>query len=113
MADPAARALERLSRRDDFTSPDELVLVNAFGRAIDGSALRKRFQRAATAVGLRRLTWHHLRHTFGSQLVASGIDLVTVQDALGHAQLSTTSRYLHGPSCDRNRRDVLPGLRGR
>jgi integrase len=95
MADPAARALERLSRRDDFTSPDELVLVNAFGRAIDGSALRKRFQRAATAVGLRKLTWHHLRHTFGSQLVATGIDLVTVQDALGHAQLSTTSRYLH------------------
>lgn len=95
MADPAARALERLSRRPDFTAPDELVLVNPLGRGIDGSALRKRFQRAAAAAGLRTLTWHHLRHTFGSQLVASGIDLVTVQAALGHAQLSTTSRYLH------------------
>jgi site-specific recombinase XerD len=38
---------------------------------------------------------HDLRDTFGSLLVAGGIDLVSVNDTIGHSQLTTTSRYLH------------------
>jgi integrase len=95
MADQAAAALDRLSRRDHFTSPDDLVFGNAIGRPLDGSALRRRYKRARDVAGLRPLRWHDLRHTFGSLLVAGGVDLVTVKDAMGHAQLTTTSRYLH------------------
>jgi integrase len=95
LSDPAAAALDRLSRRQDFTAPGELVLVNFLGRHIDGSALRRRFKAARDAAGLRPLRWHDLRHSFGSQLVASGLDLVTVQSAMGHSHISTTSRYLH------------------
>lgn len=92
---PAAAALNRLSRRGNFTEPGELVLCTGFGRKLDDSALRRRFNRARDAAGLRPLRWHDLRHSFGSQLVASGIDLEDVRDAMGHAQLSTTGRYLH------------------
>ena len=95
MADQAAAALERLSHRDHFTSPDDLVFCNAIGRPIDGSALRRRYKRARDTAGLRPLRWHDLRHTFGSLLVAGGVDTVTVKEAMGHAQLTTTSRYLH------------------
>ena len=95
LADQAAAALDRLSHRENFTGPDEYVFVNALGRPIEGSALRARYRRARDAAGLRPLRWHDLRHTFGSLLVAGGVDLVTVQEALGHAQLTTTSRYLH------------------
>ncbi len=95
MADQAAAALERLSHRQHFTSPDDLVFCNAIGRPIDGSALRRRYKRARDAAGLRPLRWHDLRHTFGSLLVAGGVDTVTVKEAMGHAQLTTTSRYLH------------------
>lgn len=95
LADQAAAALERLSRREDFTSPGDLVLCNTIGRALDPSALRRRFKRARDRSGLRPLRWHDLRHTFGSLLVAGGVDLVAVKDALGHSDLKTTSRYLH------------------
>lgn len=95
MADQAAAALDRLSRREHFTSPEDLVFCNSIGRSIDGSALRRRYKKARDAAGLRPLRWHDLRHTFGSLLVAGGLDLVTVKDAMGHAQLTTTSRYLH------------------
>ena len=95
LSDPAAAALNRLSRRNEFTDPGELVLCNGFGRRLDGSALRRRFNRARDAAGLRDLRWHDLRHSFGSQLVASGIDLEDVRDAMGHAHLATTGRYLH------------------
>jgi integrase len=95
MADQAAAALERLSHRQDFVSPDDYVFCNALGRPLDGSALRRRYKNARDAAGLRPLRWHDLRHTFGSLLVASGVDLVSIKDAMGHSQLTTTSRYLH------------------
>ena len=102
LADQAAAALDRLSRRADFLGPDDHVFCNALGRALDGSALRRRYKRARDAAGMRPLRWHDLRHTFGSLLVASGVDLVSVKDAMGHAQLGTTSRYLHArPATER------------
>jgi integrase len=102
MADQAAGALNRLSQREDFISPDDYVFCNALGRPLDGSALRRRYKRARDAAGLRPLRWHDLRHTFGSLLVAGGVDLVSVKDAMGHSQLTTTSRYLYArPATER------------
>jgi integrase len=95
LADQAAAALERTSRRERFTAPSDLVFCNAYGRPLDGSALRRRYRRAQTAAGVRPLRFHDLRHTFGSLLAASGVDVVTIQKAMGHSALATTSRYLH------------------
>lgn len=95
LADQAAAALERLSHREHFTAPDQLVVCSGLGRHLDGSALRRRYKRARDRAGLRPLRWHDLRHTFGSLLVAAGLDVVTVKDALGHADIQTTERYLH------------------
>ncbi len=95
LADQAAAALDQMSRREHFTSPDDLVFCNVFGGPLDGSALRRRFKRAQVAVGARPLRFHDLRHTFGSLLAARGVDVVTIQKAMGHSALSTTSRYLH------------------
>lgn len=102
MADQSAAALKGLAQRSDFTSPDDYVFCNAYGRRLDGSALRRRYKHARDKAGLRPLRWHDLRHTFGSLLVAGGVDLVSVQDAMGHSQLATTSRYLHArPATER------------
>ncbi len=95
LTDQVAAALDRLSRRGDFTSPDDYVFVNRFGRRIDPVALTRRFARARDAAGLPPLRFHGLRHTYGSLLVAGGIDLASVKAAMGHAQISTTERYLH------------------
>jgi len=93
--DQAASALERLGRRAEFTGPEDYVFANRYGRRIDGSALRRRFQRTRDAAGLAPLRFHDLRHTYGSLLVAGGIDLVSVKAAMGHSRITTTERYLH------------------
>ena len=95
LADQAGAALERLSRRENFTAPGELVFCNVLGRPLDPSALRRRYRRAQSAAGVRPLRFHDLRHTFGSLLAARGVDVVTIQHAMGHSALATTSRYLH------------------
>ena len=72
LPDQAAAALDRLNKRGDYTSADDRVFCNVFGRTLDGSALRRRLKRARDAVALRPLRFHDLRHTYGSLLAAGG-----------------------------------------
>jgi integrase len=95
LPDQAAAALQRLRRRGEFTGLDDYVFANRFGRHLDPSALRRRYERGRDAAGLDPLRFHDLRHTYGSLLVAGGIDLPSVKAAMGHARITTTERYLH------------------
>jgi integrase len=95
LPDQAAAALDRMSHRGEFTGPDDYVFASRPGRRLDPSALRRRFERARDAAGLDPLRFHDLRHTYGSLLVAGGVDLASVKAAMGHSRITTTERYLH------------------
>ena len=95
MPDQAAAALDRLSRRENFTGPGERVFCGPLGRTLDASALRRRYRKAQAKAGLAPLRWHDLRHTYGSLLAAAGVDLVKIKAAMGHSNIATTERYLH------------------
>jgi len=52
--------------------------------------------RGAERIGMPEITFHGLRHTHASQLIASGVDIVTISKRLGHAKPSVTlAIYAH------------------
>lgn len=56
---------------------------------------RTRLQTFCQLAGIPVVSWHTLRHTYASNLVAKGAPLKAVQDLLGHSTINMTMRYSH------------------
>lgn len=72
----------------------ELVFLNQEGKGISRKGIWKRFSGVRTAAGMTAKV-HTFRHSFASHLLAGGADLRTVQELLGHSDISTTQIYTH------------------
>ena len=76
--------------------PETHLFVNFRGEGLTRQGLYKIVRRHATTAGLAdRMSPHTLRHTFATHLLAGGCDLRSVQEMLGHADVSTTQLYTH------------------
>jgi integrase/recombinase XerD len=85
------------------------LFLNAKGGALTRSGAFLILRRLAAAAGLEpgRVHPHLLRHSFATHLLEGGADLRSVQEMLGHADLSTTELYTH--VSDRRRREAYFG----
>ncbi|HYN49826.1 MAG TPA: tyrosine-type recombinase/integrase, partial [Thermoleophilaceae bacterium] len=96
MADSVAAELERHFQRSRFCGDPDLVFGHPqTGKPLDPSKIRRRFVSALKRAGVGEITFHELRHTFGTQLAAAGVPLRTIQEWMGHADAKTTEIYRH------------------
>lgn len=75
----------------DF-SPDRFVFGNEVDEEI--GSIRTTWRATCRRAKISDLHFHDLRREFGSRLLESGASQHVVRDFLGHASISTTSRYL-------------------
>jgi integrase len=77
-------------------SGDDLLFARLGGSPQSPHALSAEWRKAAESLGLGDVTFHALRHTHASHLIAAGIDVVKVAKRLGHSDATITlSTYAH------------------
>jgi len=94
---------------------DDLLFATREGTPISRNTFRTRiWLPAVRASGIGfNVRVHDLRHAHASWLLAGGSDLKSVMDRMGHAQITTTQKYLHSlPDADAKNLDALNRARG-
>ena len=87
----------RHERPAGLSTPECFVVLRgpSAGSPVTEAGLRSLFRRHRELSGALRVRPHRLRHTYGTELAAAGIDLLALRELMGHASPETTSRYVH------------------
>ena len=89
----AANILESWQRQSRRSLVQPLVFPGNRGKRL--TTITTAWRRLRKLAELRNFHFHDLRHHFASRLVQSGVDLNSVRELLGHADLKMVLRYAH------------------
>lgn len=88
----------------------DLVCVWPDGKPIKPDNLTKRFKRLLEDNNLRKITFHDIRHSFGSVIFNSTRDIKVVSDLLVHSNISTTSN-IYVQTNEAHKKEALENLK--
>jgi site-specific recombinase XerD len=95
LSEDAQAALEEYMKKRRWSKQKRVFLVQKgplTGTPISVRGIQKRIERYAKKAGVA-VSCHYLRHTMATQLLNADADLVTIQDLLGHSNITTTQCY--------------------
>ncbi len=90
------RSIKRYLEVWESKGRTDTLLLNRFGKPLSRMGAWKIVQRICAAADIRvAVSPHTFRHSFATHLIEAGADLRSVQEMLGHADISTTQIYTH------------------
>lgn len=98
IGDKASGAIRRYieSRNEKKVRDKDAVFLNKSGRRLTDRSVRRIINKHIKAASINEhISPHSLRHSFATHLLDRGADLRSVQELLGHMNLSTTQIYTH------------------
>jgi len=72
---------------------DQHLFIGQRKNGLTDTAIQEVVAKFGRLAGIDGVSPHVLRHTFGRNLIDRGVDLVTVQNLMGHKRIDTTARY--------------------
>lgn len=98
MGKMASKALEQYiqnGRNKLINDPEDALFLNYYGKRISRQGFWKIIKQYTGSLDVdHEITPHTLRHSFALHLIQNGADLKSVQEMLGHSDVSTTQIYL-------------------
>jgi integrase len=85
--------IDRLAFLSQDALTSALVFPSASGTRMDN--VQSAWEKVLKAAEITAFRFHDLRHTFASWLAIAGVDLNTIRELMGHADLKMTLRYAH------------------
>lgn len=80
-------------KKENIETPN--IFVNPLGKPVTRQEIHKFIKGYAKNAGLEDVSPHTLRHSFATHLIQNSADIRSVQQMLGHADISTTQIYTH------------------
>jgi site-specific recombinase XerD len=85
------RVIPLHNKLKEFLQP----LCKGIGKCFNSTNHKHLFPRIIKKAGLKKVGFHHFRHTFASHLCLQGVDLYTIAQLLGHSNITVTQQYAH------------------
>ncbi|MFC1853288.1 tyrosine-type recombinase/integrase [candidate division CSSED10-310 bacterium] len=90
-----------LDIREKVEPEHDSFLLNKHGKPITRFGIlyiikkyKKKAEKTCPSLRQKKVTPHTFRHTYALHMIQAGVDLISVKDTLGHADINTTSKYV-------------------